>query len=234
MANVEFNIYNRNETELLPMTGYALSFEVFKYVANFTTTTNDISDKKVVWNFGDNTTSTDLTGFHAYAYPGNYQVSLTVFNSGGNGLISTYLSSVKIDNYINDAIILTTDGAPVQISGQDTNKIYLTRYNSHQTSISGYNDIINIAVSGNRSPFFTADEYDNDKNSHFYSTSRFAIATTKGLTTVDSISTTNDFIYASPAGDDITISSEPGIFSVVAGSSGVAAFYYIEDFQLTS
>ena len=37
-----------------------------------------------LWDFGDNTTSTDINPTHTYANPGSYQVSYTVRISGGN------------------------------------------------------------------------------------------------------------------------------------------------------
>lgn len=212
------------------MTGYSLSFETFKFIPDFTSVQNYISDKKVIWDFGDNTISTDLTSYHTYKYPGTYPVTLTVFTSSGNGTQSSYLSTIKISNLINDIIILTTEGVPQQISGEKTNPIFLSRYNSHQTSISGRNSVITLSVSGNNAPYFTAEEYYKDKNSHFYSSSRFAIKNDLGFTVVDEISTTNDIIYATPQGNSINISLTASDTSYVAGSSGSAVFYYIEDY----
>lgn len=211
------------------MTGYSLPFEIFKFIPNFNSVQNYISDKKVIWDFGDNTTSTDLTSYHSYDYPGTYPVTLTVFTSTGDGTQSSYLSTIKISNFINDIIILTTDNEPIQISGEKTNPIFLTRYNSHQTSISGRNTILTLSVSGNKAPYFTAKEYYKNKDSHFYSSARFAIKNDLGFTIVDEISTTNDTIYASTSGASITTSLSSG--TCVAGSSGFAVFYYIEDFM---
>lgn len=231
-TNFAFNIYNRLNLEVKPMTGYSLPFELFKFVPNLDNTPANISNKKVIWNFGDNTTSTDLTAFHYYTYPGTFPVSLTVFTSQGDGIISTYLSAVKVSNYINDVILLTTNNIPIQRSGQDNNPIYLTRYNSYQTSISEKNTVIMLSVSGNYAPFFTAREYYSDKNSHLYISSKFAVNTDLGFTVVDSVSTTNDVIYASPSGSAIILSLTGTYDSVVAGTSGHALFYYIEDYNL--
>ena len=202
------------------MTGYSLPFEQFRFVPNFSSVGNYISNKKVVWDFGDGTTSTDLTAFHSYDYPGNYLVTLTVFNSSGDSTQSSYLSSIQINNFINDAIIITSNGTPSQISGQINNPFYITRYNSHQTSITGRNTVVNLAVSGNKSPFFTAEKYYKNKYSHFYPSARFAILTELGYTIVDEVSTTNSFIYASPAGSSITLSLTSGNNSYFVGTSG--------------
>jgi hypothetical protein len=234
VPDVPFKIYDRNDNLTFPMTGYSLPFEIFKFEPNFTTTGNDISDKKVVWNFGDNTLSNDLTAYHSYKYPGTYPVSLTVFKSNGDGTQSSVLSTIKIANYINDVIVLTTNGAPSQVSGQNNNKFYLTRYNSWQTSLSGKNTVILLSVSGNRSLFVPSEKYYNEKDIHFYSTARFAINTDLGLTVVDEVSTNNATIYAAPNGDSISLSLTASYSSVVAGTSGDAYFYYIEDYKLGS
>lgn len=232
MINVGFTIYDRNNTELFPMTGYSLPFEVFTFKADFSTTLNYISDKKVIWNFGDNTSSNELTATHAYDYPGTYPITLTVFTSTGDGIQSSVLSSVKVSNYINDVILLTTDTLPEERSGQDNLPIFLTRYNSWQTSISGRNTVITLSVSGNKSPYVTSKQYYSDKNSHFKSTARFATITDLGLTVVDEVSTTNTFLYASPNGTSINISLSSDSSTYLAGSSGTAIFYYIEDYKI--
>ena len=209
------------------MTGYSLPFEKFRFVPNFASVGNYISNKKVVWDFGDGTTSTDLTAFHSYNYSGNYPITLTVFNSSGDSTQSSYTSAVQISNFINDAIIITSNGTPTQVSGQINNPFYLTRYNSYQTTITGRNSVINLSVSGNKSPFYTADKFYKDKNTHFYPTARFAVLTDHGYTVVDEVSTTNTFIYASPAGSSITLSLTSGDNSYIAGTSGYASFFYI-------
>jgi PKD repeat protein len=227
MYNVNFNIYNRNGAELLPMSGYSLPLDIFKFVPNFNTAPLNVSDKQIVWNFGDGKTSTDLIANHSYSYPGNYNVTLTYFNSNGDGSLSTYTSAIKITNIITDQITLSC-GNPSQISGHP-NLIYLKRFNSYQTSVTGLNSIINLSVSGNRTPFYTAEQYYGDKYSHLYPSARFLIDTDLGQTVVTSVSTTNDYIYASSYGSVITLSTTASGNCVVAGSSGCAYFYYVED-----
>ena len=233
MAYVEYHIYNRLNNEVMPASGYCLPFDTFTYVANFGTVNNIISDKKVIWNYGDGATSTSLTGKHYYNFPGNYPVTLTVFDSGGNGSTSTYLSAVNIYNAVEDVIVLTTDGNLNLKSGQNNGAIYVTRYNSSATSVSGANNIITLSVSGNQSPFFNAEVYDSDKYAHLKPSARFVIDTNLGLTVVDSVTTTNVPLYALPSTIDTTITLVPSSYNgtYLAGSSGTATFYYVEDYS---
>ena len=234
MSNVNYKIYNRLYQEVAPASGYCLPFDKFRFIADFSSTNNSISDKKVIWNFGDGTTSIDLTAQHSFSYPGIYPVTLTVFNSGGNGTISTYLSSVKILNAVNDALVMTSNANVILRSGQANSPIYLTRYNSAQTTISGDNKIISLAVSGNRSPFFDKNEYETNKYAHLESSAKFIIQTDLWLTVVDTITTTNDPLYALPSTSNTSISLTTSGYSstYLAGSSGYAVFYYVEDSKI--
>lgn len=232
MPAVAFTIRDRRNTAIYPMTGYALPFEIFKFVADFTTVPNSISDRKVIWNFGDGNISTSLTGSHFYAYPGIYPINLTVFDSDGNSSISTVVSTIRIANYINDAIILTTNGELVENSGSISKPVFITRYNSWQTSLSGENNIISLAVSGNKSPFFEAQEYNTNPYAHLYPASKFILSGKNGITVVDSVTTTNTPIYASLSSGEIITRTLTGNNSYIAGSSGTAVFYYVEDYGI--
>lgn len=232
MPDVAFTIYNRVQTELYPMTGYSLPFEIFKFLPNFSSVPTYISDKKVVWNFGDGTISSNLSGFHYYKYPGVYPVTLTVFDSAGNSSVSTVLSTIKVYNFINDAIILTTNAVLNQDSGAVNQPIFLTRYNSWQTSISGDNRVIKLAVSGNKSQFFNQEEYNANPYSHLYPSSKFVLSAADGYTVIDAVTTTNVDLYATPlSSGEVTVSTVSADGSSYAGSKGEATFFYVEDFK---
>ena len=61
--------------------------------------TGDI--RECVWNFGDDTKSTDLKPTHEYAAFGTYKVCLTIATVAG--CKSEYCAEVKVENYITDA-----------------------------------------------------------------------------------------------------------------------------------
>jgi PKD repeat protein len=198
-----------------------VQFNTFKFSTDFTSITAGISDKKVVWNFGDGTTSAELTATHWYKYPGTYLVQLNLFDQFGQGTQNSYVSSIAIYNYIPDTIIISSTVQPILTSGEAVTQLFLTRYNSWQMSSSAENTVINLTVSGNQSPFYSASAYNSDKFAHLKSSSRFALSSTFGLTVVDQVSTTNNPIFLLVNGTNYLV-----------GTSGVSSFYYIEDSKI--
>ncbi len=233
MPVVSFTILNRVYAPLFPLTGYALPFEIFKFVPDFSNAPLSVSDKKVVWDFGDGSISTDLTGSHSYTYPGVYPVTLTYYTSANSSAVSSILSSIKVINLINDTITLTTSAQLVQTSGEWVSPIYITRYNSWQTSISGLNNIITLAVSGNQSPYIDPITYYSNPYSHLQSFSRFLLSGTDGFTIVDHVTTTNIPLYATPLNNgSVTVSTVSTFSAIYCGTKGAATFYYVEDFKI--
>ena len=217
-----FHIFNRSNTELFPITGYSLPFEIFRFVPDFSTAPTNISNKKVLWDFGDGTTSSQLTAYHNYQYPGNYTIQLTYFQVFNNQIypsVSPLLSTIAIANYLPDTLILTVSAPLVQSSGESNLPIYLTRYNSYNTSLSNFS--IKLSVSGNQSPYYNSNTYYSNKFSHLYSSSKFVVSGADGFTVVDYLKTNSIPVYTTVNG-----------VSYFVGSSGTATFYYVEDFNL--
>ncbi len=73
------------------------------------------------WNFGDGTTSTNLSPFHVYAAPGNYTVCLTVYN--GANVCGSHCAVVSIQSSPTDTICGTiwfdNNGNGVQDLGEN-------------------------------------------------------------------------------------------------------------------
>lgn len=72
-----------------------------------TITSTDISEKNVVWDFGDGTVikpDQPATIKHIFNYPGTYTVKLTVFNKNGTAEQNTVTSTIKVKNYIQNAL----------------------------------------------------------------------------------------------------------------------------------
>lgn len=245
MINVPIAVYNRVGTNVTPIghtgiptpaiTAFAIPLDNFAFIGQFYSggpgSAASISDKKVVWNFGDGTISSQLTGTHYYTYPGNYNVTLTVFESGGDGILSSNVIQFVVYNFICDALILTTNATLTLTSGNINEPIFLTRYNSWSTSNLSIAPVINLSVSGNIAPFFDANVYYNDQWAHLKSTARFVLSTVEGFTVVNTLTTTNDPIFVTLSSSNTFYTSPTSAYnSFLAGTSGVSTFYYVEDF----
>jgi hypothetical protein len=57
-----------------------------------------------LWEFGDDSTSTEETPVHLYSAPGNYDVTLTVTNDCGSNTITTNISTINTGIASNNAI----------------------------------------------------------------------------------------------------------------------------------
>lgn len=71
---------------------YALSATPFLFVPDLPSDTLN----KVLWSFGDGTTSDSICAFKSYDYPGEYTVNLFVYDCYGNVRVSSYSQDVTI------------------------------------------------------------------------------------------------------------------------------------------
>jgi hypothetical protein len=89
------------------LSSYTLDVTPLTCIPDFTTATllsTDayLSNKTLQWDFGDGTTSTDLTAIHTYKWPGNYKIVLNVFDNNGFVYENLYKPSVFIFNFVAD------------------------------------------------------------------------------------------------------------------------------------
>ena len=67
--------YVKDHTNTYTTTGYTLPITPFTFIPVLDTGSNDIiSTTRLLWNFGDGTTSRDITATHAYSIPGTYKI----------------------------------------------------------------------------------------------------------------------------------------------------------------
>ena len=83
----------------------------------------DISEEfphRVVWDFGDDTTSKNISALKTYKFPGIYNVSLIVYDCDTNAMISTFNKEIQVYNFVpftfniyidNNSYLLTEDGS---------------------------------------------------------------------------------------------------------------------------
>lgn len=229
MEIVPFKTLKNGNEILFNPRGYALPCDVFTFIADFAASPNYVSDKSVVWGFGDGTFSEQLTASHSYSTPGIYNVTLTIFLSTGDGTQSTWLSSIPIDAFVRDEIVVSTNQSLTMTSGQPL-PLYITRYNSVHSSLSS--STIYLSVSGNRSPLVSEHLYYLDKHSHLKPSAKFMIKESGGYKVVDKIVTTNDPLYVMHSNGTYTTMFSADENAYFAGTSGIALVYYVEDHKI--
>ncbi|MGK0383476.1 MAG: putative membrane protein, partial [Bacteroidia bacterium] len=86
--------------QMLPLAGFSVTVSgeavLFQNNSSFGNT--------YLWEFGDDSTSTEETPVHLYSAPGNYDVTLTVTNDCGSNTITTNISTINTGIASNDAV----------------------------------------------------------------------------------------------------------------------------------
>lgn len=94
------------------LSSYALSATPLKFISY---NLNGIRNK-VLWSFGDNTFSEDLTAVKYYKYPGKYTVNLTLYDCYNNSKVSSQVSQISIFDYLTHTFSIDTSGENSDIS----------------------------------------------------------------------------------------------------------------------
>ena len=224
------------------LSSYTLSNTPLKFVPDFTTSSilsgaQNISSKTLRWEFGDGSFSTDLRPSHVYQWPGEYEVSLTVYDGSGNAYDSTFTTTVQIFNYIANQISFADYKSLVYDipTGKLIDPLTVYTYFSWQSyqalSATGYT--INLYASGARGAYDYVAKEQNDKWSHLRSLSRFYILSTingfNDYVTVESVQPTVTPIYVNIQNNQLLPcqATDPG--SIVAGVTGSCQFWYTDD-----
>ena len=87
-------------------TTYALPFTPLTFVPILDDSSELLSNKRIVWDFGDNTTAESITAIHAYGDIGTYDVTCYLYDKNGESYKSTFTRPVTIQNYITDSILI--------------------------------------------------------------------------------------------------------------------------------
>jgi len=228
----------KNFTGNYATSGYALSISPFTFLPDVSQSVL-YSKQRILWDFGDGTTSQELCASHYYTSPGTYTVSLYLYNSAGDSFIDSFSTAVTVDNYITDTITLSSDSNFVQEAGSigNVNGITVIRYNSWQSynalSADGYT--INLYASGSNDDFFDEETYNKTKYGHldsynkFYSKDYNNVSQRYDLVPRESVQTSNNLLYAKVSGEDLILCDRSEDNAVFVGSYGTAKIYFSAD-----
>lgn len=197
----------------------------------------NISTDLIRWDFGDGTFSNSLTATHWYQWPGDYKVTLTVYDRFGNAFDSSYNPEVNIYNYLNDQVLFNDyrkfiyDVQASKINDPLTVKRYSSWQSYNALSAEGYT--LNLYASGAAGDYLNVDNFFDDKWSHLRTLSRFyekkAVGNALEFTPISKITTSNEEIFVKPVGNQILRCDKNDQGSVLAGTTGQATFYYADD-----
>jgi hypothetical protein len=232
----------RDYTGRFALSSYTLSNTPLTFFPDLTTSpeltsTSNLSNKLVRWDFGDGTFSNTLTAVHHYKWPGAYPVRLTVYDRFGNAFDSSYRPTVYIHNFVADQILFQDYIKFIYDvpASKIIDPIILNRQSSWQSynalSATGYT--INLYASGAIGEYQDQASFFNDKWSHLRALSRFYKQSQVGsyleYTLIDKIQTSTAEVYARVNNGELGICNKNDSGSVFAGTTGTCSFYYVDD-----
>lgn len=230
--------YTLNSTGVYTTSGYSLPITPFTFIPIFDDgTTQYYSKQNILWDFGDGTTSEELTATHYYKTAGWYNVKCFVLGKDGVGYEDKFSQSILVRDYITDTIVLSGRSSSINESGKLQNPFTLIRFNTWQAypELSSVGYTINLHVTGANAPLLDSDVYNLDKFGHLKPSSRFLTRKYNSLTEnyellpVNNLQTTNDEIYVRIRNGAIETCSSTASGATFAGTSGSADFYYVDD-----
>lgn len=233
MACVYINLSVTNFTGFQSLSTYTLEVTPLTFVATLSSSSLLISDQKGLWEFGDGTTSTSLSTTHYYNWPGVYNVTFYAYVSSGDAVQGCQTFQVTAFNYVGDflnANYLDEDKIASYNSGRVSDPIAITRFNSWQSypSVSATGYTLNFYSSGSNSDFLQLDNYVKDPWAHLQAYFFFVQKFENTFGILSSAVTTADPIYVYVSNGQIVESTYPFEGSTLAGTSGTATVYYID------
>jgi hypothetical protein len=231
--------YVKDYTNTYTTTGYTLPVTPFTFIPVLDTGRGDIvSTTKLLWNFGDGTTSRDITATHAYSVPGTYNVTCHLYSTGGQGFESSFVQNIFVTDYVTDSLAISSKEVVINEAGHYQNPFTLTRFNSWQTypALSTEGSTIMFYASGTGAPLFDAATYAADKYAHLKPYARFLVEEYNSalaqyeLVPVESIKTlNNNDIYVKVLSSQVVRCDATDLDATLAGTSGNRLVYFVDD-----
>jgi len=225
--------------------GFALPFTPMHFIPNMEDGIEDfVSNKRIVWDFGDSTTSEAITASHAYSKPGSYKVTCYLYDKNGEGYYDTFHSDVNISDFIQDTLTIsvTGDDSDHYLSGGNlyyptgniASAITVNRYNSFRALEDKLPTIVPYASAAGPDHDYFAQGYDKLTYGHLYPSSTFVqIITSNGTIEtlpVNAVQTIDTNIYIKLSGNEIVYTSVTDPDAFFAGLSGYGEVYFKSDF----
>jgi hypothetical protein len=213
---------------------FALPFTPLTFVPNLEDGIADfVSNKRIVWDFGDGTTTESVTASHAYEEPGRYTVNCYLYDSNGKGYLDTFSAKVDITDFIADKLTISVDSDITHNTGQVLNPITVDRYNSYRTLESGLPSIVAYSSAGVDNDYFRTD-LDEETYGHLKPYSSFVqLLTSNGIeetVQVESVVTEDTPIYIKLSSNEIVYTNATDVDGFYAGLTGTGDTYFKTDF----
>tara|TARA_R110001599_G_scaffold89141_4_gene236241 strand:- start:349 stop:2577 length:2229 start_codon:yes stop_codon:yes gene_type:complete len=226
--------YVKNYKGVETYESYALPFTPLTFIPNLDDGIADfVSNKRIVWDFGDGTTTESVTASHNYEKPGRYTVNCYLYDSKGTGYFDTYSAKVNITDFITDKLTISAASELTHNTGQILNPITVERYNSYRTLNSGIPSIVAYSSAGvGDNDYFRAGLADETYGHLKPSSSFVQILTTNGIAEtvqVDTITTTNTPIYIKLSSNEIVYTDVNDVDGFYAGLTGTGDTYFKTD-----
>tara|TARA_R110000765_G_scaffold20710_2_gene53554 strand:+ start:1832 stop:4057 length:2226 start_codon:yes stop_codon:yes gene_type:complete len=226
--------YVRNYAGLETYESYNLPFTPLHFEPNLSDGIEDfVSNKRLVWDFGDGTTTEAVTASHVYEKPGRYKVSCYLYDRAGTGYYDTFHAKVDIKDFITDRLEVTTTSDIDTYTGVLQSPITVNRYNSSRTIKSGTPTIFAYASGQTGDHDYFRTELSTETYGHLKPYTSFVqTLTTNGVVEnvdVDTITTDDTNIYVKLSGNEIVYTTVEDIDAVFAGVSGTATTYFKSD-----
>ena len=191
-----------------------------------------ISNKRVVWDFGDGTTTESITATHSYEKPGRYTVNCYLYDSKGTGYLDTYSAKVNITDFITDKLTISAASELTHQTGQLLNPIVVERYNSYRTIVSGVPSIVAYSSAGSDNDYFRTGLVDETYGHLKPSSSFVQVITSNGIAETvrnNIIETTYTPVFIKLSSNEIVYTDVNDVDGFYAGLTGTGDAYFMTD-----
>lgn len=197
-----------------------------------------LSNRRIVWDYGDGTSSEAMTGRHSYSQPGRYKVSCYLYDRTGESYYDTFTQSVDVIDYVPNFITLSATNTSQYIltAGRITDPILITRSTSWQYYEGDKQKPISIMsyISGSQSPDYfklTDRHYAHLPPSHSVYLLLTGSNNETEFTEVSSFNIEGTSIYTKLSNGTIVETDEYDKDGFFSGSTGSTLIYTKDDVQ---